>query len=69
MAASLITPTCVMAYVLAFWRLAADIGLAGESGLHGVLAHWQLWIILAVGLQVTQRILAKRVQPSALRQD
>jgi hypothetical protein len=56
-----------MAYVLGFWRLAADIGLAGESGLHGVLSHWQLWIILAVGLQFTQRILAKRVQPSPVR--
>jgi hypothetical protein len=59
-AASLITPTCVMAYVLAFWRLAADIGLAGESGLHGVFAHWQLWIMLGVGLQATQRMIAKR---------
>jgi hypothetical protein len=67
-AASLITPTCVMAYVLAFWRLAADIGLAGESGLHGLLSHWQLWIMLAVGLQFAQRILAKRAQPSLVRQ-
>jgi hypothetical protein len=67
-AASLITPTCVMAYVLAFWRLAADIGLVGESGLHGLLSHWQLWIMLAVGLQVTQRMLNKRAEPSAVRQ-
>jgi hypothetical protein len=66
-AASLITPTCVMAYVLAFWRLAADMGLAGDSGLQGPLAHWQIWIILAVGLQVTQRILNKRTEPSAVR--
>ncbi|MEI9814210.1 MAG: hypothetical protein WDO18_16885 [Acidobacteriota bacterium] len=59
-ASSLLTPTCVMAYVLAFWRLAADIGLAGDSGLRGVFSHWQLWIVLAVALQATSRILARR---------
>jgi hypothetical protein len=58
-----------MAYVLAFWRLAADMGLAGESGLRGVFSHWQLWIMLAVGLQATQRILAKRAEPSPARRD
>jgi hypothetical protein len=69
LAASLLTPTCVMAYVLAFWRLAADMGLAGESGLGGVFSHWQLWIMLGVGLQATQRILSKRAEPSPVRRD
>lgn len=69
LAASLITPTCVMAYVLAFWRLAADMGLAGESGIQGVFSHWQLWIGLGVGLQATQRYLARRAEPSPARRN
>lgn len=53
-AASLLTPLSVMAYVLAFWRLAADIGLARENP-QGVFSHWQLWIAVGVGLQFAAR--------------
>jgi len=33
-----------MAYVLGFWRLASDMGLAGEFGITGSFSHWQIWI-------------------------
>ena len=33
-----------MAYVLAFWRLASDIGVAGSFGIAGLFSHWQIWI-------------------------
>jgi hypothetical protein len=58
---SLLTPLCVMAYVLAFWRLAADVGLAGDSGLQGPLAHWQVWIAAGLGMQAAGRILGRRL--------
>ncbi len=58
---SLITPVCVMAYVLAFWRLATDVGVARESGPQGFFGHWQLWIALAVGLQLTARSLSRKL--------
>jgi hypothetical protein len=58
---SLIPPVCVMAYALAFWRLASDIGVANE-GPQGFFGHWQIWIALAVGLQLLARSLARRFE-------
>ncbi len=58
--ASLLTPACVMAYVLAFWRLAADVGMAREGAPQGFFSHWQLWIAIAAGLQLTARSLLKK---------
>ena len=40
----LMMPLALMAYVLGFWRLASDMGFAGESGITGVFSHWQIWI-------------------------
>jgi hypothetical protein len=60
-ATSLLTPACVMAYVLAFWRLAADIGIAADSGMRGTFSHWQLWVVLGVILQVTSRSMHRKV--------
>jgi hypothetical protein len=57
--ASLLTPVCVMAYVLAFWRLAADLGMAREAP-QGFFSHWQLWIAIAAGLQLTARNLLRK---------
>lgn len=50
-AGSLITPACVMAYVVAIWRLAADIGIAAGSSLQGLFFHWQIWLALGLALQ------------------
>ena len=49
-AAALLVPIALMAYVLGFWRLASDLGLAGEFAIEGVFSHWQLWIAAALGL-------------------
>ncbi len=48
---SLMTPLALMAYVLGFWRLASDLGFAGESGITGVFSHWQVWIPAGAALQ------------------
>ena len=43
----------VGAYVLGFWRLGADLSLTGEFAIsRGLFSHWQVWLSLAVVLQV-----------------
>jgi hypothetical protein len=51
--AALLTPLALMAYVLGLWRLASDMGFAGEFGITGLFSHWQIWIPIAVLLQMT----------------
>jgi hypothetical protein len=45
---ALLVPASLMAYSLGFWRLASDMGLAGQFGINGTFSHWQLWIGLGV---------------------
>jgi hypothetical protein len=50
--AALLTPASVMACVLAFWRLAADLNATGQFPIPvGLFSHWQVWMALAVSLQ------------------
>jgi hypothetical protein len=51
-AGSLLTPAAIMAYVLGLWRLGADMGVAGEFAMSGVLSHWQVWIGIGALLQL-----------------
>jgi len=51
--AALLGPASLMAYVLGFWRLAADLGVAGEFGITGIFSHWQVWILIALLLQAS----------------
>ena len=53
---ALLIPASLMAYVLGFWGLASDIGVAGPFGFHGVFSHWQLWMAVAVSLHVIASI-------------
>jgi len=49
---ALLTPAAVLALVLGFWRLAADLNLTGQFAISGGLfSHWQVWIGLAALLQ------------------
>lgn len=65
--AALLTPAALMAYVLGFWRLAADIGVAGEFGISGVFSHWQIWILLAALLQISAYVLNRYGRGGELR--
>jgi len=56
-AGALLIPASLMAYVLGFWRLASDMGLATGFTIAGLFSHWQVWIALAVSLHVTASIL------------
>jgi hypothetical protein len=48
-----------MAYVMAFWRLASDLGVADDAGFTGVFAHWQPWMALAIAVHGSARVLAR----------
>jgi hypothetical protein len=49
---TLLMPAVLMAYVLGIWRLASDLGMAGEFAISGIFSHWQVWIALAAGLHI-----------------
>ena len=50
---ALLVPASLMAYSLGFWRLAFDLGLAGQFDITGAFSHWQLWIGLGVFLHAS----------------
>ena len=66
--ASLITPAALMAYVLAFWRLGADMRLAGSFAIeNGFFSHWQVWLPIAVGLSMAASALNRYGRDGVLR--
>jgi hypothetical protein len=65
--AALLTPAALMAYVLGFWRLAADIGVAGEFGITGLFSHWQIWILIAAVLHLSGYVLNRYGRGGELR--
>lgn len=65
--AALLIPAALMAYVLGFWRLASDMGMAGEFGIEGLFSHWQIWIVLAAALTITSSVLNRYSRGGAMR--
>ena len=50
---SLITPFALTGYVLAFWRLGADLNWLGEFFIKsGLFSRWQVWLALAIAVQM-----------------
>lgn len=48
-----LSPASVVALAMALWRLACDLGLAGRFAVtEGLFSHWQVWMALAIILQV-----------------
>lgn len=46
------TPVALAGYVLAGWRLGADMNWTGEFFIsNGFLSHWQVWLALAIATQ------------------
>jgi len=65
--ASLLTPAAVMACVLAFWRLAADLNATGQFPIsNGLFSHWQVWLTLAASLQFCATLLNRYGKPQAI---
>jgi hypothetical protein len=51
-AASLMTPVALMAWVLAGWRLLADLEIAGAFAISsGLFSHWQAWVVVGILVQ------------------
>lgn len=49
---TLLTPVSVMAFVLGFWRLAADLNWAGSFAIpSGIFSHWQVWFAIGIAVQ------------------
>jgi len=48
-AATLLSPATLLAFVLAFWRMSADIGVTSAFPItEGLLSHWQVWLAIAL---------------------
>jgi hypothetical protein len=57
-AAVLLTPAAFLVGVVGLWRLTADLGFtAGFAISSGIFSHWQVWLAMAVLLQVCARLL------------
>src|SRR5437764_15266001 len=54
---ALLVPASLMAYSLGFWRLASDLGLAGQFDITGTFSHWQVWIGLGAILHTSSIML------------
>jgi hypothetical protein len=59
---ALLTPAAVIAFVLGLWRVSADLGWTEEFLIaNGFFSHWQVWIALAIALQVSATWLAAKI--------
>jgi hypothetical protein len=57
-AGALLTPAAVMALVLGFWRLGSDLNWTGQFAIsRGLFSHWQVWMALALLLQICASVL------------
>ena len=58
--ASLLTPVSLMALVLGFWRLGADLNITGAFAIsRGIFSHWQVWMALAIVMQAAAIVLGR----------
>jgi hypothetical protein len=49
----LMTPFALTGYVLAFWRLGADLNWLGEFFIsNGLFSRWQVWLAIAIATQL-----------------
>ena len=56
--AVLLTPAAAMALVLGCWGLAADLSWTSSFAISsGLFSHWQVWLGLAILLQLGARLL------------
>ena len=53
-AVTLLTPGVLTAVALGFWKLAADLRMAGQFAIaDGLFSHWQAWLAVAGILQLS----------------
>lgn len=50
--AGLLTPAAVLCFVVALWRLLADLNVTTAFVITtGLLSHWQVWLAMGVAVQ------------------
>jgi hypothetical protein len=60
--ADLLRPASVLAFVLAAWRLSADLGWAGSFLFEGGLFYqWQIWVALGFAMLATRDYALRRL--------
>jgi hypothetical protein len=64
---ALLVPVALMAYVMGIWRLASDMGIAGEFAVGGIFSHWQVWMILGAAIHVVGYTLTRYGRGGALQ--
>ena len=61
MVSSLLTPFALVGYMLAFWRLGADLNMTGQFFIsQGLFSRWQVWLALAIITQLGAKELNRR---------
>lgn len=51
--AFLLTPFALVGYVLALWRIGADLNWLGEFFIRqGLFSRWQVWLAIAIATQL-----------------
>ena len=59
----LMTPVALVGYVLAFWRLGADLNWLGEFFIsQGLFSRWQVWLAIAIATQLVANQLNRAAQ-------
>jgi len=54
--AALLSPAALVAFVLAWWRIAADLNWTSSFAIpSGLFSHWQVWMAAATLLQLCSR--------------
>jgi hypothetical protein len=72
-AAGLLSPLALLAATVAVWRICADLGVVNAFAIaSGFFSHWQVWALLAIGLQAGAVLLnhySDRYAPAPLPHD
>lgn len=64
--ASLLMPSALIAFTLAFWRITADLHLTSDFFISsGLWSHWQVWLIGSAVLLVIARLLDRYAREEA----
>lgn len=58
--AAFLTPAAVVCGVLGLWRLTSDLGWTASFAIsNGVFSHWQVWIMMAIGMKMTGSMITR----------
>ena len=69
LASSLLTPISISFASFGLWRMAADLGWAGDFVFRdGILSHWQIWIGTAAAIQYGAWRLMRYARTAALQE-